>query len=76
MSFSVEGIPKELLSDPFYKTLLGLREFGWGQEKIARELGVSLRTVVRWCRGEGQPLLPAVRKMEILGVRQGILRVS
>ncbi len=28
---------------------------GWSQERLGRELGVSLSTISRWERGEGEP---------------------
>ena len=41
---------------------------GWTQEKLARELGISLNTVQRWEAGKNQPSPLALEKLQrVLG---------
>lgn len=47
-----------------------LRERGWSQGKLARELGTSSGVVNRWIKGGQRPSLPfALRIEELLGVK-------
>ncbi len=41
-------------------------QLGWSREKMAVELGVSLRTVCRWETGENEPSPLALDKIRIL----------
>jgi len=58
------------------KQLKNLRKTkGWSQEKLARNLGVSLNTVQRWEMGKTKPSPLAIEKLrelfsEIFGGRQ------
>lgn len=46
------------------KEIKGLRkELGLSQEQLAREIGVSLRSVARWESGEGKPSQMALRAL-------------
>lgn len=52
---------------PNNKTFKDLRlSAGFTQEGLAAELGVTLRNVCRWERGEGQPSLPKFFKLKEL----------
>lgn len=48
---------------------------GWTLEKMAWQMGVAVRTVARWERGEGRPSGMAERMLVDLEVKAGI-RVS
>lgn len=41
--------------------------FGWSQERLARELGVSFSTVNRWERGRSRPSPMALNALQKLG---------
>jgi transcriptional regulator with XRE-family HTH domain len=62
--------------DSWEKQLKNLRKTkGWSQEKLARNLGVSLNTVQRWEMGKTKPSPLAIEKLrelfsEIFGGRQ------
>jgi putative transcriptional regulator len=62
--------------DSWAKQLKNLRKTkGWSQEKLARNLGVSLNTVQRWEMGKTKPSPLAIEKLrelfsEIFGGRQ------
>ena len=48
------------------------RRMGWGQEDMAREIGVSLSTVQRWERQGGEPTRLARRELKRLFKEAGI----
>ena len=48
------------------------RRMGWGQEDMAREIGVSLSTVQRWERQGGEPTRLARRELKRLFEEAGI----
>ena len=48
------------------------RKMGWGQEDMAREIGVSLSTVQRWERQGGQPTRLPRRELKRLFKEAGI----
>jgi len=48
------------------------RRMGWGQEDMAREIGVSLSTVQRWERQGGEPTRLARRELKKLFKEAGI----
>jgi transcriptional regulator with XRE-family HTH domain len=65
-----------MFMDSWAKQLKTLRKTkGWSQEKLARNLGVSLNTVQRWEMGKTKPSPLAIEKLrelfsEIFGGRQ------
>jgi len=65
-----------MFMDSWTKQLKNLRKTkGWSQEKLARNLGVSLNTVQRWEMGKTKPSPLAIEKLrelfsEIFGGRQ------
>lgn len=44
--------------------------FGWSQQKLAEQLGVSLMTVLRWEKGYTEPSPLALEKLERLWKRK------
>ena len=44
--------------------------FGWSQQKLAEQLGVSLTTVLRWEKGYTEPSPLALEKLERLWKRK------
>ena len=47
---------------------------GWSQERLAREAGISVRTIIRVEQGVSSPTIPILRKIaEALGVTPGDL---
>jgi hypothetical protein len=63
---AVTSVPR--LPDPAAGSFAGwfgdvLRREGLSQEAAARQLGVSVRTVSRWVRGQTEPRLRDVRRI-------------
>lgn len=46
------------------------RVFGWSQQKLAEQIGVSLMTVLRWEKGYTEPSPLALEKLERLWKRK------
>ncbi len=64
---ATEADVEEAEPDSFARWFVGvLRREGLSQEAAARQIGVSVRTISRWVRGESEPRLRDLRRLHEL----------